>query len=210
MKKFLIVTAVLLGTALPLFAHPHIMLITDLEFDFSEHLCKGVWVEWGFDRFFSSMIIQDYDADRNGSFSGKEIQEIHDHAFINLKRYGYFVSIRKGNTRKSPDKVEHFSARQKDGQLFYKFYIPLGDSYGANFYLSIFDPTYYCAVKYTDNPVIIKQDNGTPPRFKLAENKKYPVYYNPYGASDDTTTYTKWKPGLETAYPKEVHIYFEK
>ncbi len=200
----------MLGTALPLFAHPHIMLMTDLKFEFTGHLCKGVWVEWGFDRFFSSMIIQDYDADGDGSFSSKEIQEIHDHAFINLKRYGYFVSIRKGNIRKSPDKVENFSARQKDGQLFYNFFIPMDNSYGDNFFLSIFDPTYYCAVKYTDNPVIIDQDNGTAPRFKLAENKKYPVYYNPYGASNDTTTYTKWKPGLETAYPKEVHIYFEK
>ncbi len=210
MKKLLLSTFFVFGIILPLSAHPHIMLTTDLKFEFSGKICNGVWVEWGFDRFFSSMIIQDYDADSNGIFSDGEIQDIHDHAFINLKRYGYFVSFRTGNKRKSPEEAEKFSARQKDGQLFYKFFIPLGSSYGSNFYFSIFDPTYYCAVKYTDKPVVIKQNTGPVPLFKLAENKKYPVYYNPYGASDDTATYTKWKPGLETAYPKEVHIFFEK
>lgn len=208
--KRIFISIIFVLTTIQLSAHPHIMLITNLAFEYSGEVCRGVWVNWEFDKFFSSMIIQDYDADQNGSFSTEEIKEIHDHAFINLKRYGYFVSIREGNSRKSPESVENFTARQENGQLFYKFFVPLGNTYSNNFYLSIFDPTYYCAVKYTDNPVSIKQGEGICPDFELMENKKYPVYYNPYGASDDTTTYTKWKPGLETAYPKEVHIFFKK
>ncbi len=201
---------ILFYTTISLSAHPHILLETNLDFEYAGETCKGVWVEWGFDKFFSSMIIQDYDTDKDGSFSSDEIKEIHDHAFINLKRYGYFVSIRKGNNRKSPESVDNFTARQEKGQLFYKFFIPLGKSCGSDFYLSIFDPTYYCAVKYTEHPVTIEQSDGPSPHFELMKNKKYPVYYNPYGAADDTTTYKKWKPGLETAYPEEIHIYFKK
>ncbi len=187
------------------------MLLSDLDFVFSGHTCTGVWVEWEFDRFFSVSIIQDYDTDKNGSFSPQEIKQIHDHAFTNLRHYGYFVSFRKGKIRKSPDEATHFSARQEKEKLFYKFFIPLDNfKYDRGFYLSIFDPTYYCAVKYRKNPVKIEQSKGTKPSFSIETNKNYPVYYNPYGAAYDTSTYTRWKPGLQTAYPKEVHIFFPK
>ncbi len=211
MRKILLAMIISLLTAMSLSAHPHILLLTNLDFIFSGHTCKGVWIEWGFDRFFSSMIIQDYDINQDGKFDTKEIQQIHDHAFINLKRYGYFVFFRKGDNRKNPHTVTDFSARQEEEQLFYKFFIPLDNpDYKDDFYLSIFDPTYYCAVKYREDPVRIEQSTGAKPFYELLKNKKYPVYYNPYGAADDTTSYSKWKPGLETAYPEEVHLFFEK
>ncbi len=211
MNKRLLLLLVTVLAAFPLYAHPHIMLLSDLDFIFSGRTCKGVWVEWAFDRFFSASIIQDYDTDHDGSFSIKEIKQVHDHAFINLKHYGFFVSFRKGKTRKSPDSVTNFSAREKDGELFYKFFIPLDTfKFSNGFYLSIFDPTYYCAVKYRKNPVKIEQSKGETPSFSIETNKNYPVYYNPYGAANDTSTYNKWKPGLQTAYPKEVHIFFKQ
>lgn len=83
--KRIFISIIFVLTTIQLSAHPHIMLITNLAFEYSGEVCRGVWVNWEFDKFFSSMIIQDYDADQNGSFSTEEIKEIHDHAFINLK-----------------------------------------------------------------------------------------------------------------------------
>ena len=81
MKRF-----VLLMFLLPLYlsAHPHIMLKTSLEFEYSASQCDGIWVEWEFDRFFSISIINDFDLDKNGQFDSSETREIEKNAFSNL------------------------------------------------------------------------------------------------------------------------------
>ncbi len=43
--------------------------------------------------------------------------------------------------------------------------------------------------------------------FEIHENKDNPVFYDPLGAVDDTSTYKAWRPGLNKYYPKEVHIF---
>ncbi len=135
MKRFMLL---LFFVPLSLFAHPHIMLKTSLEIEYSNSKCDGIWVEWEFDRFF----------------------------------------------------------------------IPLAKGTYNNLYLSIFDPTYYSAVSYVDDGIKIESGTGQDPRYEVLGNKDYPVYYDPYGSASDMTTYTKWKPGLQIAYPKEVHVYF--
>ena len=192
-----------------LFAHPHIMLRTSLEFEYSASQCDGLWVEWEFDRFFSISIINDFDMDKNGHFDKDEIREIEKNAFSNLKRYGYFIYFRSGNSRYNPESISNFSARFSGEKLYYRFFVPLEGRIYKNFYVSVFDPTYYSAVNYVENGVIIGQGSGKLPDLEILENKDYPVYYNPYGTTSDMTAYTKWEPGLQTAYPKEVHVYFQ-
>ncbi len=193
-----------------LFAHPHIMLKTSLEIEYSNSGCDGIWVEWEFDRFFSISIINDFDLDKNGSFNSNEVKEIEENAFSNLKNYGYFIYLRSDEERYNPGEISSFSARYSGEKLYYRFFIPLKDKSFDDFYISVFDPTYYCAVDYMENGSIVGQGSGTLPELELLENKDYPVFYNPYGTASDMTAYTKWEPGLQTAYPKEVHVYFPK
>jgi len=202
----------LLMFLLPLYlsAHPHIMLRTSLEIEYSNSKCEGIWVEWEFDRFFSISIINDFDLDKNGEFDASEVNEIEQFAFSNLKKYGYFIYLRAGNKRYNPDQVNSFSARYSGDKLYYRFFIPLLDKNFDNFYVSVFDPTYYCAVDYMENGFLVGQGSGSLPELELLENKDDPVYYNPYGTATDMTAYTKWEPGLQTAYPKEVHVTFKK
>ena len=103
------------------FAHPHLFMFTRLELVFDSYSCTGIEVEWMFDRFFSSSIIQDYDLNRDGRFNAEETGQVHDNAFINLKNYDFFISLRKNDARYRPQKVENFSLRQKEGIVFYKF-----------------------------------------------------------------------------------------
>ncbi len=186
------------------------MLKTSLEIEYSNSKCEGIWVEWEFDRFFSISIINDFDLDKNGSFNNSEVSEIEQYAFSNLKKYGYFIYLRSGDKRYNPDIIKSFSARYSGDKLYYRFFIPLKDKNFDNFYISVFDPTYYCAVNYVENGFIIGQGSGRLPELELLENKDDPVYYNPYGTATDMTAYTKWEPGLQTAYPKEVHVTFRK
>jgi len=208
---------------LSLFAHPHIMLSTSMEIEYSNSSCTGIWVEWEFDRFFSVSIINDYDTNKDGEFDNTEVKAIEENAFSNLRNYGYFVDIRVGDKRTKPDSVTQFSAKFSGDKLYYRFFVPLvKDTYNNfyisifdptyysanNFYISIFDPTYYSAVSYVDDGIKIGSGTGLHPQYEVLENKDYPVYYDPYGSASDMATYTKWKPGLQTAYPKEVHVYF--
>ena len=48
-----------------------------------------------------------------------------------------------------------------------------------------------------------------PQKIPIEENKEFPVYYNPLGAATDSTVYYEWKPGLQTYYPKEVHLTYK-
>jgi len=191
-------------------AHPHIMLKTSLEIEYSNSICDGIWVEWEFDRFFSISIINDFDLDKNGSFDNSEVKEIEKNAFSNLKHYGYFIYLRIGRKRYNPEKVSNFSVRLLGEKLHYRFFITLNEQNYNDFYVSVFDPTYYCAVDYMENGVFAGQGSGSLPELEFLENKDDPVYYNPYGTASDMTVYTKWEPGLQTAYPKEVHVYFPK
>ena len=180
------------------------------EFVFEDDKLVGCWLEWTFDSYFSADIIYTYDFDLNGKFDAEETDYIYNYAFINLKNYYYFTFIRQGKTRSNPEKVEKFSAYQKNGLLVYRFYIDLSQYKGKEIYLAVYDYTYFCDVRYPDDPVSVDFDpTKVNVSFAIEENKDYPVYYNPMGAATDTTVYYEWKPGLQTYYPREIHLTYK-
>lgn len=212
MKKIIISAfAILLLTASGAFAHPHVRFISRITSDFNGEQCIGCSFEWEFDSFFSGSMIHDFDKNHDGKFDEKEIKDIYKNGFSNLSNYGYFIYIRKSTSRINPEKVENFAAWQKDGKLFYSFYIPFKNrNFSDDFYIAVFDRSFYCSVEYGKPAVTIHQKSGVSPVYEITTNKKFPVYYNPAGSVDDLTIYKKWKPGLETAYPDEIHLYLKK
>lgn len=210
------VSAILLSIGAAAAAHPHMSLESSLRFEMKGRECVGIQVEWVFDPVFSATIIGEFDKNRDGAFSAAENDALRKGAFANLANYGYFFHIRKGATRKSPTRVESFEASQRDGILVYRFRVPLeGLGYAEDFYVAVFDTTFYCDVRYAEVParaVDAAAGGATPasaPRFEVAVNKKYPVYYNPAGAADDYRVYDKWQKGLQTAYPAEIRLFFD-
>ena len=190
-------------------AHPHVKITAGISFNYEGRICRSMRVEWMFDDYFSASIIQEYDMDRDGIFNEKEKKILYNEAFSNLKNYGYFIYIRDGSARTNPGRVTDFDAWHKDGVLFYAFTVPLDKKdYGDDFYVAIFDRSFYCAVFYNVTPVVINQKTGVKPFYEITKNKKFPVYYNPTGSPDDMTIYKKWRRGLETSYPDEIHVFF--
>ncbi len=189
-------------------AHPHMSLVSKLEFEYDGDLCRGFWVDWTFDPYFSASIIQEHDADRNRRLDAGEIKNVHDYAFINLRKYGFFTYIRTGAARRNPEKVERFSAEIRGDRLAYRFYVSVGTAGGVN--VAIMDTTYFCAVQYPELPAAVAQARaGAPvPRLERATDKKNPVYYDPSQTATDNSKHTAWRPGLETAYPEEIRAVF--
>ncbi len=194
-----------------LYAHPHMSLTSTIEFEYQEKECTGFWLEWVFDPYFSASIIQECDKNKDKKFDKAESDYVYQYGFINLRNYGYFTFIRKGDKRINPEGVEQFTASIRGDRLVYRFFINIKDKgYGDDFSVAIFDTTYFCAIFYPETkPVSVKQNGpGAAPKWEQKENKNYPIYYNPMGTATDMTIYTAWRPGLEIAYPVEVRTFF--
>ncbi len=190
------------------FAHPHMYFSSAAEFVWEGARLSGCWIEWTFDRFFSADIIGGYDSDGDGAFSPAETKAVYDGAFTNLKNYYYFTFIRQGSVRTNPPAVTGFAVRQKEGIMTYRFFVDLSASAPGELALAVYDYTFFCDIAYPEkNPVRLTFDPAkVSASFLIAENKDYPVYYNPLGAVDDTTVYYTWKKGLQTFYPREIRI----
>lgn len=185
-------------------AHPHMSLVSKLEFEYDGDLCRGFWVDWTFDPYFSASIIQEHDADGNKRIDAAESKNIYNNAFINLRKYGYFTYIRSGDVRRNPEKVDRFSAEIRGDRLAYRFYVNVAAKGGVN--VAVMDTTYFCAVQYPAHPATVAQYRaGSPaPKIERATDKKNPVYYDPSQSATDNSKHTAWRPGLETAYPEEI------
>lgn len=208
MRKILFLIALCCGAA-ALTAHPHMSFTSTAEFVFEKKNLKGVFVEWTFDRFFSADIISGYDADNNGLFNKTETADVYENAFSYTQNYYYFCFIRQDKIRTSPDKIDKFSVRQKNGIVTYRFFIDLSKFKERELFFAVYDYTFFCDISYPKDGVSFVYDKAfIKPSYSISENKNYPVYYNPIGPIDDTRIYYKWAPGLETYYPKEIGIKF--
>ena len=190
------------------FSHPHMSFTSAIEFIFSGTKLKGAFVEWTFDRYFSADIISGYDLNKDGFFDSSETQDVWENAFSYTQNYYYFCFIRQGNRRSSPSTVSQFSVKQKSGIISYRFYVDLSEYEKNELFFAVYDYTFFCDITYRKNNGVTFRYNSNEikPSFQIVENKNYPVYYNPVGPIDDTRIYYKWKPGLETYYPKEIFI----
>lgn len=206
-RKVLI--AFYLTSAFAIFAHPHMKLESRVQLDFDGDKIIGFYSEWELDKFFSSDILLGYDYDGNKSFDSAENKDVFNNAFISLKDYNFFTYIRVGNKRVSPESVSDFSVKvTPENNVVYRFYTSLKDIDSRDFYISIYDFSYYCVCVYKDKKTItdINNSNNIKYKTKIEKNENYPVFYDPYAPPGDLTIYTKMKPGLEEAIIKEIHV----
>jgi len=188
-------------------AHPHMGFTAAMEFEFSGDKMKGVWQEWRFDPFFSGSIRGSYDWNGDGRFDLDETEAVFAGAFANLKNYDFFIFYRTGGKTLVPERVERFSVWMEGNTMVYRFFVPL-EVKDREIFLSVFDRTYFCAITYADPPAVTSGTTNLAPQYRRRENRDNPVYYNPLSPADDNTRYDRWAPGLETAYPEELHVTF--
>lgn len=191
------------------FSHPHMTIYSSCEFVFEGSDLRGFWVEYQFDRYFTSDMIYYFDENNDSQFDEKETEEIYNTTFLNLEKYGFYISIRKGKTRFSPDHIDRFSVYLNDQLLSYRFYIEYSDPDEREIFVSINDPTYFTAIYMIDeNPITFSGFSNIQPYYQIVKNNEYPLYYNPFAPIDENTTYFRWEPGLQTFYPDEIHLVY--
>lgn len=206
MKKFILILLTIISTHI--YSHPHMQILNRTSFEFNEDKIKGVWLEWEFDAYFSADIIMTYDINEDGIFDDKETIDVYNNAFISLKDFNYFTYIRTGDKRISPEEVKDFSVFTDDEKnLVYKFYVPLDYLDVNEFYLSVYDFSYFCACFYQEvEPVIFMNSDNFEPSYNIAKNEEYPIYFDPYAGPGETTVYTEWEEGLNEIVVQEIHV----
>lgn len=130
-------------------SHPHVFIKSNLTLSFDNNGLKGVYVEWSFDEFFSSMIAGDFDRNKNGKFENSEIRAIYNGAFKNLKNFNYFTFISLDSSPYNFKEVNKFSAKIKNSIMTYSFFIPFKRQ-PKEVILSQFDSTYYTDVHMSE------------------------------------------------------------
>jgi ABC-type uncharacterized transport system substrate-binding protein len=129
-------------------AHPHAWIDYTVTVRFGAEGPEGVRVDWAFDEMLSELIIQKYDADRDGKFSAGETRALeHDH-FSRLKDFNWFVEVKLDGTVLPVKEPKDFEARNVKGQLHYLFTVPIprATRREGTVDVNVIDTTFYTAL----------------------------------------------------------------
>ena len=163
-----------------LYAHPHVFIDTKITVRFDDKGITGFQITWLFDEMFSSMIIGDFDENRDGTFSKREIENIREGAFSNLKNFHYFTYISVNEKGCSFSSVTEFTAAIHGERLIYRFFIPCIISLGGEekmVKVAAYDETFYCDIAFAEtDPVSLQNSNGYTVRYEIVQNKNNPIY----------------------------------
>jgi ABC-type uncharacterized transport system substrate-binding protein len=184
----IIVSAVMLATGVSAVdAHPHVFIDNQFRLFFDDQGLAGIQVKWVFDIYFSQMIAEEFDTDRDGTLSPFEVAVVEKDAFRNLAEFDYFVFVKINGKPFKVRWVRDFNATLHAGVLTYEFLIPCHVKAATTvkeIRVSPYDPSYYTMVQFSKSqPVTFESANGFKVDYHIAKNTKESYYYglvNPY------------------------------
>jgi ABC-type uncharacterized transport system substrate-binding protein len=154
------------------YAHPHVFITNRSFIVFEGATLVRMNLEWTFDELFSSTIITDFDANKNGRFEAGEVSELKIGAFDNLARFHYFTSIVLDGKPQTLHAIEDFKPSISGGKLIYRFSIPIGvvvkQGETRNLGITLYDDSYYSAfAKMGAENVILSKAEGVECRVSI-------------------------------------------
>ena len=168
-------------------AHPHVFVANRFRIVFDDEGLAGIQVKWVFDRYFSQMIADEFDTDRDGALDPSEVAVIKKDAFSNLANFEYFTFVKISGKPFEVKYVINFNSTLKDGVLVYEFLIPCHVKAAKSFKeirVSPYDPSYYTLVLFAEtDAVTLAHNNGFDVDYNIAKNWKESYYngqVNPY------------------------------
>lgn len=129
-------------------AHPHVFIDADVGIETRNGKITAIEHIWLFDEMFSSMILMDYDKNRNGRIDYDETAQLKKEYFDYLAESSYFSFVKVNSKVIKPARATDFMPKIVKGRLVYSFRLELAapcDASGAD--VMIYDPSYYTDVK---------------------------------------------------------------
>jgi ABC-type uncharacterized transport system substrate-binding protein len=143
------ILAALLATcaiAAPAAAHPHIFIEERVGVLFEPAGIAGVRLDWTFDELYSASLRQDYTSAATGPLGTKDVERLHDGAFVHLAKVHYFTTVTLDGTPLKLGEPKDFKARFENGKMIYEFVLPFAaplPAAGQALEIAVFDPEYY-------------------------------------------------------------------
>ncbi len=144
-------------------AHPHMFIDVMAKFMLSDDCLRGITLHWYFDEMNSAMLLEDFDANKNGRIEPEESNSIFENAFSAAASSNYFIAVTWGSRALKIRKIEQFQVSvQPDSRLRYSFYLPCDiplDDIIESGELSVFfsDPSLFVAFTIIENMIQVSR-----------------------------------------------------
>lgn len=172
MKKYLILFIFL--QVVKIYAHPHVFINHTIKIVVDQNGLAGFQLIWVFDEMFSSMLIQDFDKNKNGKIDTDENSIVKKKGFDNLREYHYFVFVKINSRPFYPKYVHSFQSSIVGKRLVYSFFVPVTvkASGKQKIELAIKDPSNYADLTLKkNNPVTIVNSGSFMVSQKILDNR---------------------------------------
>jgi ABC-type uncharacterized transport system substrate-binding protein len=142
--------ALLLVVPEPGHAHPHVFVAYSFDLVFAADGLEGLRMTWEFDDFFSSLLRQTYDANRDGRFSVEETQRLEREQFAGLRPFNYNTELFLDGAPVTTPAAAGFQASVRDHRVAFTFTLPFAPPHPRAGVLEIIvdDPDYYFAIAH--------------------------------------------------------------
>ena len=171
----------IVGAASDASAHPHVWIDTVATFVFDRGKVVSIRLEWTFDEFFSESLLDSIHSKKKGRLDAREIKELYEKDFANLKNYDYFIHLRLGGKKLPVREVSDFSAAVLKGRVVYRFTVRLPspvDPVATGIAMGVYDESYYVEVAFAEEePIRFEGEPDDACRYDVHEDRNIPLYY---------------------------------
>jgi ABC-type uncharacterized transport system substrate-binding protein len=134
----------------PVHAHPHVFVAYSFDLVFAADGLQGLRMTWEFDDFFSTLLLQTYDANRDGRFSPEEAQRLEREQFAGLRPFNYNTEVFLNGAPVPLPPATDFQASVREQRVAFTFTLPFAPPRPRDGVLEVIgdDPDYYFAIAY--------------------------------------------------------------
>lgn len=169
-----------LTASAPVSAHPHIWIDAEAVLIIENGALVGVETRWTLDPFVSALLIEDFDADKDGGFDAQEAAALEEATFVGLSEFGFYTHLRIDGMTSSPETVLDFRPTIRDDIVLYEFRMPLPapvDPSRQSVDIAFYDDSYYTDLYYEDTMVSTRGDLPAGCTATLRLDEETPIYY---------------------------------
>ncbi len=179
-----LVVAILVGLSAgqPVHAHPHVWADALAMLVFKEGRLTTIRMQWAFDEFFSLVLYEDFDFNRNGTFDDDEIEAMRRGAFAGLGEVNFFTDLRIDGEQVAWEGARNFGVAVSDsGIVAYSFSLDVpepADPLDQAITLAVYDPEYYVSLEFLQSDplrYIGMEDQGC--SYAMEEASDTPLYF---------------------------------
>ena len=147
----------------PALAHPHVWVTTKAEIIYApDGKVTGVRHAWTFDPAYSVFVTQGLDANKDGTLTPDELQDLAKVNTESLADFDYFTVMKANGAKQAFEAPRDPGMTFTDGKATLSFNLPLKAPATANkaLALEVYDPTYFVSFSAADGPDAVTLTNA--------------------------------------------------